>query len=173
MKNQLIKRTVCNCNSHYIVRLRDILIDHERISFSIPHAKDLKRHLWAVSLLTARTCLKLHVRYNASVYHYLRHLSRTGTRVYTKRPAFTQDLSLFTPYKSRNTVLFLGGKHSPKSTYSNTPSPFVGSSARIGSKWSVSASFSEYIQIHRIRFVCSYICLFERENPLKETSSLI
>lgn len=88
-----------------------------------------------------------HVRYTASVYHYLRHLSRTGTRVYTKRPAFTQDLSLFTPYKSRNTVLFLGGKHSPESTHHHS---FVS----IESKWPVSANA---FKIHRICFVYSFI----------------
>lgn len=144
-------------NFHYIIRLiREILIDHERISFLFSHAKNLERHLWVASLLAARTCLKLHIRYTASVYHYLRHLSRTETRVYTKRLAFTQDLSLFTPYKSRNTVLFLGGKRSLESTYPNTPSPFVDSFASIESKW--------FLRMRSKSIVFdSFICLREKE----------
>jgi len=45
-----------------------------------------------------------------------------NSRIY-EIPTFTQDLSLFTPYKSRNIVLFLGENHFVD-TYPNMPSAF-------------------------------------------------
>lgn len=81
-----------------------------------------------------------------TVYHYLRHLSRTRTRVYVRNaPAFTQDLSLFTSYKSRNTALSLAAeegraretsrKYVSKHCHRRLSAPRV----HFPSKWPVSA----------------------------------
>lgn len=127
--------------NHNRISLHRITVNTEGLAFQLFRTEDLERHLWAASLHWRRKRASKpnsRVQCNATVYHYLRHLSRTGTRVYTKR----RRLHRIFRYLRRinlETLCFSRGENHPKVRIQTLPSAFVGSAAHFQSKWPVSA----------------------------------